>query len=72
MWQIDPTSLRLFIAVCEEGTIARAGERKFIAASAVSKRIADIEGRAGTALLSRGQRGVAPRAVGMGGATMAQ
>ena len=61
---IDPTSLRLFIAVCEEGTIARAGEREFIAASAVSKRIADIEERAGTALLSRGQRGVAPTPAG--------
>ena len=27
MWQIDQVTLRLFIAVCEEGTIARAAER---------------------------------------------
>ena len=29
MWQIDQVTLRLFIAVCEEGTIARAAEREF-------------------------------------------
>ncbi len=31
MWQIDPTSLRLFIAVCEEGSIARARRKAAIA-----------------------------------------
>jgi DNA-binding transcriptional LysR family regulator len=64
MWQPDPTSLRLFIAVCEEGSIARASEREGIAAAAVSKRIADMEHSLATALLSRRSRGVIPTAAG--------
>ncbi|MCO7642851.1 LysR family transcriptional regulator [Pseudomonas sp. S 311-6] len=64
MWKIDPVTLRLFIAVCEEGSIARASEREFIAASAISKRIADIEATYGIVLLTRGQRGVSPTAAG--------
>ncbi|EDZ97814.1 transcriptional regulator, LysR family, partial [Burkholderia sp. H160] len=55
MWQIDQVTLRLFIAVCEEGTIARAAEREFIAPSAVSKRLADLEALVEVALLSRSQ-----------------
>ena len=41
--QIDLTSLQLFVAVCELGSIGRAAEREFIAASAVSKRLSDLE-----------------------------
>jgi DNA-binding transcriptional LysR family regulator len=63
-FSLDPTTLRLFVAVCEEGTIARAAEREFIAASAISKRITDVEERIDTALLHRGQRGVVPTAAG--------
>jgi DNA-binding transcriptional LysR family regulator len=65
MWQIDQTTLRLFIAVCEEGTIARAAEREFIAPSAVSKRLADLEALVDVALLSRSQRGVRATAAGV-------
>lgn len=36
--RIDLTSLQLFVAVCNLGSIGRAAEREFIAASAVSKR----------------------------------
>ncbi|NBA96121.1 LysR substrate-binding domain-containing protein [Pseudomonas sp. R5(2019)] len=64
MWQIDPVSLRHFIAVCEEGTITRASEREFIAPSAISKRIADIEAAIGTPLLIRSKRGVEPTPAG--------
>ena len=39
--RIDLTSLQLFVAVCELGSIGRAAEREFIAASAVSKRLSD-------------------------------
>ena len=63
-WQIDPTSLRLFIAVCEEGSITRASEREFIVSSAISKRIADLEATIATPLLLRTQRGVTPTAAG--------
>ncbi|MGE8376653.1 MAG: LysR family transcriptional regulator, partial [Diaphorobacter nitroreducens] len=41
--RIDLTSLQLFVAVCELGSIGRAAEREFIAASAVSKRLSDLE-----------------------------
>ncbi|ONN71058.1 LysR family transcriptional regulator [Pseudomonas oryzihabitans] len=64
MWHIDPTSLRLFIAVCEEGTIAKASAREFIAPSAVSKRIADIESDLGIPMLLRSKRGVTPTPAG--------
>jgi DNA-binding transcriptional LysR family regulator len=61
---LDYFSLHLFILVCEEGTIARASERAFIAPSAVSKRISDIEVRFGTRLLKRSKRGVEPSSAG--------
>ncbi len=56
--RIDLTSLQLFVAVCEVGSIGRAAEREFIAASAVSKRLAELESALGTALLYRHARGV--------------
>jgi len=56
--RIDLTSLQLFVAVCEAGSIGRAAEREFIAASAVSKRLSDLEAGLGTALLYRHARGV--------------
>ena len=56
--QIDLTSLQLFVAVCELGSIGRAAEREFIAASAVSKRLSDLEVTLGTQLLYRHARGV--------------
>ena len=56
--RIDLTSLQLFVAVCELGSIGRAAEREFIAASAVSKRLSDLEAALDTALLYRHTRGV--------------
>ncbi len=56
--QIDLTSLQLFVAVCEAGSIGRAAEREFIAASAISKRLSDLETALGTTLLNRHARGV--------------
>lgn len=56
--RIDLTSLQLFVAVCELGSIGRAAEREFIAASAISKRLADLEEALGTTLLYRHTRGV--------------
>jgi DNA-binding transcriptional LysR family regulator len=61
---IDAVSLRLFVAVCEERSIARAAEREAIVASAVSKRIAAIEQDLGAPLLLRGRRGIEPTAAG--------
>jgi DNA-binding transcriptional LysR family regulator len=64
MHHLDHLSLHLFILVCEERTIARASERAFMAPSAVSKRISDIETRFGTPLLKRSKRGVEPTPAG--------
>lgn len=56
--RLDPTSLRLFVSVIEEGSIARAAESNFIAASAISKRISELEQVLSTPLLTRTNRGV--------------
>jgi DNA-binding transcriptional LysR family regulator len=61
---IDPVTLRLFVAVCDEGNIARAANREAIVASAVSRRIAAIEEDVGAPLLVRGRRGIEPTAAG--------
>lgn len=55
----DLQSLLLFKSVVSCGSIAGAAEMHNIAASAVSRRIADLEIQIGTALLYRQQRGVA-------------
>ncbi|MGH6627923.1 MAG: LysR family transcriptional regulator [Burkholderiaceae bacterium] len=56
--RMDLTSLQLFVAVCELGSIGKAAEREFIAASAVSKRLSDLEATLETPLLYRHTRGV--------------
>lgn len=61
---LDPVSLQLFVAVCEEGNIARAAAREALVASALSKRIAALEGEIGVPLLTRGRRGVEPTPAG--------
>jgi DNA-binding transcriptional LysR family regulator len=60
----DVTSLHLFVAVVESGSIGRAAEREFIAPSAVSKRISDLEATLATPLLYRRARGVDLTAAG--------
>jgi DNA-binding transcriptional LysR family regulator len=49
--KLDPVSLRLFVAVMEEGTIAAAATRAHLAPAAVSKRISELEGTLDTVLL---------------------
>lgn len=56
--RIDLTSLQLFVAVCELKSIGRAAEREFLSASAVSKRLAELEKVVGSLLLERHSRGV--------------
>lgn len=62
--KLDLTSLRLFVAVCQEKSMARAAEREFIAPSAISRRIADIEAIIGLPLIQRHQRGITVTPVG--------
>ena len=60
--RLDPVSLRLFVAAMEEGAIARAAEREHLAASAASRRLADLEQQMGVALFARSNRGTEPTA----------
>ena len=60
--KIDPVSLRLFVAVMEEGTIAEAAAREHIAASAVSKRLSELEQTLNTELFVRSNKGTVPTA----------
>ncbi|MGE8613176.1 MAG: LysR family transcriptional regulator [Achromobacter veterisilvae] len=64
MRDLDITTLRLFISVCETGNIARAGRHANIVGSAISKRLAQLEDTVGTKLLTRKRRGVEPTAAG--------
>lgn len=56
--RLDLTSLQLFVAVCELGSIGKAAQREFIAPSALSKRLSDLEATLDTELLQRHSRGV--------------
>ncbi|MDQ0393626.1 LysR family transcriptional regulator [Labrys monachus] len=56
--RFDLLSLQLFVAVCEEQSIAKAADREHIAASAVSKRMSDLEARLNTPLFHRSSKGL--------------
>lgn len=64
MLDLDLKSLRLFVAVCDHRNIRQAAADEHIEPSAISKRIAQLEGMLGTALLERGRRGVVPTVAG--------
>lgn len=54
----DPVTARLVVAVSRYGSIGRAAEHENIAASAVSRRISEVEARLGVALFDRSLQGV--------------
>jgi DNA-binding transcriptional LysR family regulator len=56
--RIDLTTLQLFIAVCEETNLTRAAQREGIAASAVSKRLHDLEETLQVTLFERQSSGM--------------
>ena len=56
--RIDVYTIRLFIAVAEQGSIARAAEKENIAASALSRRLSDLEHALRAPLMVRSARGV--------------
>jgi len=64
MKDLDLTSLRYFVAVCETGNITRAAEREHLVASAISKRLGQLEQDLGVPLLQRQRRGVVPTPAG--------
>jgi DNA-binding transcriptional LysR family regulator len=64
MKDLDFTTLRYFVAVCETGNISRAAALENVVPSAISKRLAVLEGDFGVALFERRRRGVSPTAAG--------
>jgi len=64
MPKLDPLSLKLYLSVVTEKSIAAAALRHHIAATAVSKRMSDLEESLGTMLLHRTNRGVEPTDAG--------
>ena len=61
MRDLDLTTLRLFLTVCETRNIARAAEIHNIVASAISKRLLQLEDSVGNVLLERRRRPLANR-----------
>lgn len=62
---LNLTSLKLFIAAVEEGTISKAAQKEYIAAAAVSHRISELEKDLGIQLLYRTNKGVSPTQAGL-------
>lgn len=63
--KLDPVSLRLFVSVVEEGTIAAAAKREHIAAAAVSRRLSELEDLLDSKLLDRSNKGIIPTDAGL-------
>jgi DNA-binding transcriptional LysR family regulator len=64
MRDLDLTTLRLFVTVCDTGNMSRAAENASMVASAVSKRLAQLEQTVGATLLARKRHGVVPTPAG--------
>ena len=64
MAPFDSVTARFILLLAETGSIGRAAEREGIAASAVSRRASDLEGRLGVVLFDRSVHGVKLTAVG--------
>ena len=62
--QFDLVDLGLFRHVVEAGSITRGAERAHLALAAASSRIRNMELSLGTALLTRGRKGVTPTSAG--------
>lgn len=65
MRDLDLTTLRLYVTVCDTGNMSRAAEASNMVASAVSKRLAQLEASVGATLLTRKRHGVAVTPAGL-------
>jgi len=61
---LDLITLRLFLAVVEEQSMAKAAEREHISTPAISKRILELESQLNVQLLERSNTGVKPTVAG--------
>ncbi len=64
MRDLDLTTLRMYVSVCELRNIARVAELQNIVPSAISKRLLLLEETVGNKLVERHRRGVVPTAAG--------
>ena len=64
MQPFDPLTARLIVSISDHGSIGRAAECENIAASAVSRRISDLEARLGVTLFDRSLQGARLTAAG--------
>jgi DNA-binding transcriptional LysR family regulator len=64
MYDLDPVTLRLFIAICEFHSLTEAAERVHLTVSSVSKRLTALEKQIGAELFERGRGGVRLTAAG--------
>lgn len=55
---VDTRLLRYFVAVAEEGTLARAAERLFVSQPALTKQVRQLEARLGVRLFTRSRTGM--------------
>ena len=62
--RFDLTTLKLFVAVYEERSMARAAEREHITPPAISKRMAELESALGVTLFERLNTGIRPTPAG--------
>jgi DNA-binding transcriptional LysR family regulator len=56
--KVDTTTIRLVVAMVEEGSISRAADRLGLAVAAASRRVSDLEDQLGTKLFRRVPHGV--------------
>ena len=60
MKDFDLLTLRLFVAVCDTGSVQNVGEREHIDPSAITKRFSKLEKELGVKLLNRSIKGMTP------------
>lgn len=58
MWHMELRQLRYFVAIADQGSVSKAAERVFIAQSALSHQLAQLEDELGASLFARSRRGV--------------
>ncbi|OIQ87169.1 HTH-type transcriptional regulator CysL [mine drainage metagenome] len=63
--RFDLTTLRLFVAAVEAGSLTLGAEHMAISLPAASKRLAELESHVGSVLLVRNKKGVTPTAPGL-------
>lgn len=64
MQDLDLTTLRLFVDVCDAQSIKRVAEREHVDPSSITKRLAKLESQLHTKLLKRVKQGVQPTSEG--------